>query len=54
MLIKGEPITNLIAAGAATNFVWLPAFTQWAQLAATILGIVWLTIQIYYKVRKGQ
>lgn len=46
--------TNAIAAGAATNPLWLPTLegvSQTASLILTILGIVWLIVQIHFKLR---
>jgi hypothetical protein len=46
--------TNAIAAGAATNPIWLPTLegvSQTASLILTILGIVWLIVQIHFKLR---
>lgn len=48
-----ERITNWIAGGAALNFVWLPSFGALQYLLA-VLGIVWLGIQIYYRLKKGE
>ncbi|MBZ9874977.1 hypothetical protein LB542_29530 [Mesorhizobium sp. BR1-1-9] len=49
-----ERVTNGIAAAATTNVLWLPYIQDGASLALTLLGIVWLAVQIYYKVSKGK
>lgn len=46
-----DRVTNGIAAIATTNWLWLPYIEQGASLTLTALGIVWLIVQIYYKVR---
>lgn len=46
--------TNAIAAGAATNALWLPSVegvSQIASLVLTVLGIIWLIVQIHFKLR---
>lgn len=46
--------TNAIAAGAATNPLWLPTLegmSQAASLTLTVLGIVWLIVQIHFKLK---
>lgn len=47
-----DKTTTAIAAGAATNPLWLPSLeqvSQGASLILTVLGIVWLIVQIYFK-----
>lgn len=46
-----ERLTTGIAAAASTNVFWLPYIQDGASLTLTFLGIVWLAVQIYYKVR---
>lgn len=43
--------TYIAAAGAATNWVWWPWLEGGLQLLLTILGIVWLGVQIYMKIK---
>ncbi|WP_167531222.1 MULTISPECIES: hypothetical protein [unclassified Mesorhizobium] len=49
-----ERITTGIAAAATTNVLWLPYIQDGASLTLTFLGIVWLAVQIYYKVWRGK
>ena len=44
--------TTAIATASATNPIWLPwleELSRGASLLLTLLGIVWLIVQIYYK-----
>lgn len=49
-----ERLTTGVAAAATTNVLWLPYIQDGASLTLTVLGIVWLTVQIYYKIFKGK
>ncbi|MBZ9699539.1 MULTISPECIES: hypothetical protein [unclassified Mesorhizobium] len=49
-----ERVTTGVAAAATTNILWLPYFQDGASLTLTVLGIVWLAVQIYYKVWRGK
>lgn len=49
-----ERVTTGVAAAAASNWLWLPYVQDGASLLLTILGIVWLVVQIYYKVFRGR
>lgn len=45
--------TTAIASAAATNPIWLPTLegiSRGASLILTLLGIIWLIVQIYFKV----
>jgi hypothetical protein len=44
-----EYVTDVAAACAATSTLWLGNFNNEAQLVLTVLGILWLLIQIYFK-----
>lgn len=46
-----ERATNAIAAGAATSPAWFPYVDQGLSITLSVLGIVWLAVQIYYRVR---
>lgn len=48
-----ERTTNAIAAGAAVSPWWLPSLgdiSSGAALLLPILGVVWLGVQIYFKI----
>jgi hypothetical protein len=45
-----EIATDLAAACAATNTLWLGSLNGDAQVILTVLGIVWLSLQIAFKV----
>ncbi|MBZ9973529.1 hypothetical protein LB517_28265 [Mesorhizobium sp. BR1-1-12] len=49
-----ERVTTGVAAAATTNILWLPYIQDGASLTLTVLGIVWLAVQIYYKVWRGK
>jgi hypothetical protein len=52
-----ERVTNGVAAGAALSWAWLPSIGQMAPVASfilTVLGIVWLFVQIYYKIFRDE
>ena len=53
-----ERFTDIVAAGMASSLVWAPWLTQIHQSvllpAATILGIIWLLVQLYYKIFKNK
>lgn len=49
-----DKTTTGVAAGAVVSPFWLPSLadvSQAASLALTLLGIVWLLVQLYYKIR---
>lgn len=46
---------NLFAAVAsASNLIWMPSFHEGLQILLTALGIVYMGLQIYYRVKKGE
>ncbi len=50
-----EKITNWLAAGAIASPAWLPSLQATSQVAALllpILGVIWLAIQIFFKIRE--
>lgn len=49
-----ERVTTGIAAAATTNALWLPYIQDGASLVLTLLGIVWLGVQIYYRIWRGR
>lgn len=49
-----ERATTAIAAGALSNPLWLPHLEKALSLGLSSLGIVWLLVQIYYKVKNGK
>lgn len=49
-----ERITNGVATGAAFSMAWMPTFPDALQYLLTILGIIWLATQIYFKWRSGK
>lgn len=46
-----ERATTAIAAGALSNPLWLPQLEKALSLGLSILGIIWLIVQIYYRIR---
>lgn len=49
-----ERATTAIATGALANPLWLPHLEKALSLGLSSLGIVWLLVQIYYKVKSGR
>lgn len=49
-----ERTTTAIAAGALSNPLWLPHLEKALSLGLSSLGIVWLLVQIFYKVKNGK
>lgn len=52
-----EKITNWLAAGAIASPAWLPSLQDISQVAALllpILGVIWLALQIFLKIREGR
>lgn len=50
-----EKITTWVAAGAVVSPAWLPSLQATSQVAALLLpifGVIWLAVQIYFKVRE--
>lgn len=46
---------NLAAAAAsALNLLWMPTFHQGLQMLLTLLGIIYMGMQIYYLRKKGK
>lgn len=51
-----DKLNNTVAAGAVVSPWWMPnleAASQTAALLLPICGVVWILIQVYYKIRKG-
>ncbi|WP_439273524.1 hypothetical protein [Pseudochrobactrum sp. HB0163] len=46
-----ERATTAIAAGAAMNPVWLPHLEQALSLTLSVLGVIWLLVQIAHKLK---
>lgn len=46
-----ERATTAIAAGALSNPLWLPYLEKMLSIGLSSLGIVWLLVQIFYKIK---
>ena len=46
-----ERATTAVAAGAMSGPLWLPYLERYLSIGMTILGVVWLLIQIVYKIK---
>ena len=49
-----EKATNIIATGAVASPVWMPGLrlvSEFAALLLPIAGLLWLSVQIYMKIR---
>jgi hypothetical protein len=53
-MIADDRVNAAVGAAAASNWFWLPYLHEGMSLLLTILGIVWLVVQIYYKVWRGR
>ena len=49
-----ERATTAIATGVIPSPLWLPHFERALSIGLSSLGIVWLLIQIFYKVQNGK
>lgn len=49
-----ERATTAIATGAVIGPLWLPHIEKALSLSVSTLGIVWLLIQIFYKIKNGK
>ena len=49
-----EHVTTAGAVGAVSAPLWVTEFNPYVQLVAGVLGIVWLGVQIYYKLKDGK
>lgn len=49
-----DRMTTAIATGAAMNPVWMPHIEHALSVALSTLGIVWLLVQIFYKIKNGK
>jgi len=49
-----ERATTAIATGAMTNPLWLPHLEKVLSIGLSSLGIVWLLVQIFYKIKNGR
>ena len=49
-----ERATTAVAAGALSNSLWLPHLEKALSLGLSSLGIIWLLVQIFYKVKNGK
>ena len=49
-----ERATTAIATGAMANPLWLPYLEKVLSIGLSSLGIVWLLVQIFYKVKNGK
>lgn len=46
-----DRVTYAVAGGAATNWLWWPYLEDGLQLLLTVMGILWLGVQIYVKLK---
>lgn len=49
-----ERTTTAIATGALANPLWLPHLEKVLSIGLSSLGIVWLLVQIYYRLKNGK
>ncbi|MGQ5719941.1 hypothetical protein [Pseudochrobactrum asaccharolyticum] len=49
-----ERATTAVATGALANPLWLPHIEKALSLGLSCLGIIWLLVQIFYKVKNGK
>lgn len=48
-----ERVTNGLAVAASPSFLWLPQIDTALSIALSAMGIAWLGLQIYYKIKNG-
>jgi hypothetical protein len=46
-----ETATTAVAGAAVTTPLWLQAITPYMQFVAVAMGVAWIAMQMYYKVR---
>lgn len=46
-----ERITNGLAVAASPSFLWLPQVDTALSIVLSVMGIAWLGLQIFYKIR---
>lgn len=46
-----ERITNGLAVAASPSFLWLPQVDTALSILLSLLGVAWLSLQIYYKIK---
>ncbi|WP_273794148.1 hypothetical protein [Brucella intermedia] len=49
-----DRVTAAVATGAAMNPVWMPHLEQALSVCLSVLGIIWLLVQIFYKIKNGR
>lgn len=49
-----DRVTAAVATGAAMNPVWFPYLEQALSLSLSVLGVVWLLVQIFFKFKNGK
>lgn len=49
-----ERATTAIATGALANPLWLPYLEKFLSMGLSSLGIIWLVVQIFYKIKNGK
>lgn len=50
----GDRVTTAVATVAAVNPAWLPHLEKVLSIGLSSLGIIWLLVQIFYKVKNGK
>lgn len=49
-----DRVTAAVATGAAMNPWWMPHLEHALSMALSALGIIWLLVQIFYKIKNGK
>lgn len=49
-----ERVTSAIAATAVTSPAWFPYIEKALSVSLSVLGVIWLAVQIFYKVKNGK
>ena len=49
-----DRVTTAVATVAAINPAWLPHLEKVLSIGLSSLGIIWLLVQIFYKIRNGK
>ncbi|WP_273728094.1 hypothetical protein [Brucella gallinifaecis] len=50
----GDRVTTAVATVAAVNPAWLLHLEKVLSIGLSSLGIIWLLVQIFYKVKNGK
>jgi hypothetical protein len=53
-LVTVDNTTHAVASVAVTGPLWLSEVNPYLQFTLAVVGLAWIVMQMYYKVKKGK